>query len=38
MGRFIKKGGIIEAKPLMTNRTTLSYPSVSFCVDPLGEY
>ena len=38
MGRFIKKGGIIEAKPPLPNRGQLSYPSITFCVEPTGEY
>jgi hypothetical protein len=36
MGRFIKNGGIIEAKPATNSKTTLSYPSFSFVVDPVG--
>ena len=36
MGRFIKKGGIIEAHP-PCSREFLSYPSVSFCMEPDGE-
>lgn len=36
MGRFIKKGGIIEAKPSVNNKSVLSSPSVSFCVEPSG--
>lgn len=38
MGRFIKKGGVIEAKPIVTQKDTISYPCFSFFVDPLGEY
>lgn len=37
MGRFIKKGGVIEARPTLSNRETLSYPSVTFCLEPSGE-
>ena len=36
IGRFIKTGGIIEAKPPLENRCSLTYPSVSFCVEPNG--
>lgn len=38
MGRFIKKGGVIEAKPPMANKSILSFPSFSFAVDPTGEF
>lgn len=37
MGRFIKKGGVIEAHPTCL-REQLSYPSVTFCLDPDGEH
>ena len=33
MGRFIKKGGIIEAHP-PCSRDLLTYPSFSFCLQP----
>lgn len=35
MGRFIKKGGIIEAEPEYP-RDELTFPSVSFCLEPDG--
>jgi hypothetical protein len=38
MGRFIKNGGVIEAKPTTPGRSSLLDPAFSFCVDPLGEY
>ena len=38
IGRFIKKGGIIEAKPPVENRCKLTFPCISFCVEPNGEY
>lgn len=37
MGRFIKKGGIIEGKPSLNSRESLSYPCISFCLHPHGQ-
>lgn len=37
MGRFIKKGGIIQAHPNCFKQQ-LTYPCVTFCLDPDGEY
>ncbi|EAS06221.3 IQ calmodulin-binding motif protein (macronuclear) [Tetrahymena thermophila SB210] len=34
---FLRRGGIIEAYPVLLNRTVISSPSLSFFIEPSGE-
>lgn len=34
---FLRRGGVVEAYPVLLNRVTISSPSISFFIEPSGK-